>query len=116
MNQVILIGNVGAAVYRVTPQGVPCMDIRMATNQPPRRDSDEAPPADWHNVCIFGKGAEVAQDKLKVGCELFVRGHLRHYLNKQDPYRGRQERTVVIAEHFSIINPPKTKVPYGESE
>lgn len=67
-------------------------------------------PTEWHNVVVFGETAEVAQQYLVEGSEVYIEGrlHTRKYTDKQGVERYATE---VICESLQLGAKPQGTVP-----
>jgi single-strand DNA-binding protein len=79
MNRAELIGRLGAdPLIRYMPDGSPVVNIRIATDESYKDKSGEKiKRTEWHNVVLFGKGAENAANFMSKGRLIFVEGKLR---------------------------------------
>lgn len=80
INKVILVGNLGAdPEIRYTQSGSAVANLSLATAESWRdRDSgDMQERTEWHRLVMFGRTAEVAQQYLKKGSQIFVEGRLQ---------------------------------------
>jgi single-strand DNA-binding protein len=79
LNRVQLIGNLGKdPELKYTPQGTPVAKLTIATNE---RFKDKAGEwqdrAEWHNVVLWQRLAEIASEYLKKGGKVFIEGRLQ---------------------------------------
>jgi single-strand DNA-binding protein len=79
MNKLIIIGNVGRdPELRYTPAGQPVASFSVATNRRYRTGSGEQrEETEWFNCSAWGKLAEVANQYLSKGSQVYVEGQLR---------------------------------------
>ena len=74
MNKVILIGNVGRdPEMRYTPQGQPVTSFSVATSY--GKGDDKA--TEWLNCSAWGKQAELTNEYLRKGSQVYVEGRIR---------------------------------------
>ena len=74
MNKVILIGNVGRdPEMRYTPQGHAVTSFSVATSY--GKGYDKA--TEWFNCSAWGKQAELTNDYLRKGNQVYVEGRIR---------------------------------------
>ena len=78
-NLVILIGNLGKDVeYKVTPSGTPVANFSIATSETWKdKDGNKQEKTEWHNIVLWGKTAEIANQYLKKGSSVFIEGKLQ---------------------------------------
>ena len=79
LNKVILIGNVGSdPEMRYTPSGIPVTSFRMATNRRYTTSGGETrEETDWFRVSVWGKQAEVCNQFVTKGRQVYVEGRVR---------------------------------------
>ncbi|WP_163558346.1 single-stranded DNA-binding protein [Halomonas sp. NO4] len=80
VNKVILIGNLGQdPEVRFMPSGNPVANLRLATTDTwmDRQSGQRQERTEWHNVVMFNKLAEIAQQYLKKGSRIYVEGRLQ---------------------------------------
>jgi single-strand DNA-binding protein len=93
INKVILIGNVGKdPEIRYMPNGNAVANFNIATSEywKDKQTGEQKDRTEWHRVVIFGKLAEIANEYLKKGSQVYVEGSLqtRKWLDQsgQDRY------------------------------
>src|SRR5690606_12355417 len=80
VNKVILVGHLCADVdVRYIPSGQAVVNVRLATNESwkNRETGEREERAEFHNVVMFGRLAEVAAEYLRKGSQCYVEGKLR---------------------------------------
>ena len=80
INKVILIGSLGQdPEIRYMPGGKAVTRITLATNEAWRdkQTGEMKEKAEWHRVVLFGKLAEVANEYLRKGAQVYIEGQLR---------------------------------------
>lgn len=80
INKVILIGNLGnEPEIRVTPSGTIIATLSVATSEQwkDRNTGQQQTKTEWHRVVIFGKLAEIAQQYLHKGSQVYLEGKLQ---------------------------------------
>lgn len=86
-NKVQLIGNLGAdPEIKQMENGKKLAKVSLATNESYKNNSGElVKETQWHNLVIWGKTAEVAEQFLTKGSEVVVEGKLvtRNYTDKE---------------------------------
>jgi single-strand DNA-binding protein len=80
LNKVILIGNLGRdPEMRYTQNGDPIANFSLATNEVWNdRSGQRQERTEWHRVEVFGKQAQIAQDYLRKGRQVYVEGSIRY--------------------------------------
>ena len=80
INKVILIGHLGQdPEVRSMPSGGSVANLRLATTESWRdkQTGENKEATEWHTVVVFGRTAEVAQQYLRKGSQVFIEGRLR---------------------------------------
>jgi len=78
-NRIIIVGNLGSdPETRFTPQGTPVCNFSVATSDR-RKDSNGAveKTTSWFKVSVWGRQAELAQEYLAKGRQVYIEGRLR---------------------------------------
>jgi single-strand DNA-binding protein len=79
VNKVILIGNLGKdPELRYTPGGSAVTNFPIATNER-WKDKNGQPQerTEWHNIVLWGRLAEIANEYLKKGSPVYIEGRLQ---------------------------------------
>ena len=106
VNKVILVGNLGHDVeVRQMTNGNPVANIRIATNERwTRKDTGQVQEhTEWHNVVLFGRRAELAQQYLQKGSRIYVEGRLRTR-SWQDREGQERRSTEVVADDMQFLD------------
>ena len=109
VNKVILLGRLGRDPKTSDAQGLTICRLALATTRRYKgRDGEKKEETEWHNVVVFGKTAEVAQQYLVKGSEVYIEGrlHTRKYTDKQGVERYATE---VICESLQLGARPQGK-------
>ena len=109
VNRVTLLGRLGRDPKTSDAQGLAICRLALATTRRYKgRDGKEE--TEWHNVVVFGRQAEVAQQYLVKGSEVYIEGrlHTRKYTDKQGVERYATE---VICESLQLGAKPQGTVP-----
>ena len=79
VNKVILIGNLGKdPELRYTPGGAAVTNFSIATNERWKDKSGQSQErTEWHNIVLWGRLAEIANDYLKKGSPVYIEGRLQ---------------------------------------
>ena len=103
VNKVILLGRLGRdPETRTTQGGMTICRLAVATDRRWKDQSGEKQQeTEWHNVSIFGKQAEIADQYLKKGSEVYIEGRLktRKYQDKEGIERW---STDIICESMQL--------------
>lgn len=105
INKVILIGNLGADPdTRYTGSGTAICTLSLATTESwvDKNSGQKQERTEWHRVKVFGKLAEICQEYLQKGRQVYIEGSLR-----TDKYTGKDgvERysTDIIASNMQML-------------
>ncbi|MCL2184076.1 MAG: single-stranded DNA-binding protein [Chitinispirillia bacterium] len=95
INKVILIGNLGRdPELRYTPQGRPVVNFSMATTERwTSKEGEKQEKTEWHNIVLWGRQAEIANQYLKKGSSCYIEGRIstRSWEDKDKVKRYRTE-------------------------
>src|SRR3989344_5351279 len=103
LNKVFLIGNLTRdPELRMLPSGKPVVSFGVATNRIWKdQQGNQQKEAEFHNVVVFGRQAEIANQYLAKGRSVFIEGRLRtSSWNAQDG--AKRSRTEIIAERVQF--------------
>ena len=104
INKVILFGNLTRdPELRALPSGMNVVNFSIATNRVYRdREGKKQEQADFHNIVVFGRQADVVAQYLKKGRAVFVEGRLqtRSWDDKQSGEK--KYRTEVVADRVQF--------------
>ncbi len=105
VNKVILIGNLGAdPEVRYTQSGTAVANVRLATTDS-RRDKetgDFVDTTEWHRVVFFGRTAEVVQEYLRKGSQIYVEGRIQTR-KWQDRDGNDRYTTEIVADQMQML-------------
>jgi single-strand DNA-binding protein len=79
VNKVIILGRLGADPdLRSSPSGVTSCNLSIATSQSwtDKSSGEKKEKTEWHRVVFFGRPAEIIDQYVKKGQELYVEGSL----------------------------------------
>lgn len=98
LNKVMIIGNLTRdPELKALPSGIKVVNVSVATNRVFKdRDGKKQESAEFHNVVIFGKIAELTAQYLKKGNQAYFEGRLQTRSWEQDGQK--KYRTEIIAE------------------
>ena len=103
VNKVILLGRLGRdPETRTTQGGTSVCRLAVATDRRYKdKDGNKQEETEWHNVSLFGRQAEIADQFLRKGSEVYVEGrlHTRKYTDKEGVERW---ATDIIAETMQL--------------
>jgi single-strand DNA-binding protein len=104
LNRVLLIGNVGRdPEVRYTQSGRAVGNFSIATSE---RFTDGAGQqqerTEWHNIVVWGRNAEIAQQYVRKGRQLYVEGRLQTR-DWVDPQGVKHYKTEVVCDRFLLL-------------
>ena len=105
VNKVIVLGNLGAdPELRSSPSGVTTCRLSIATsmNWTDKSSGEKKEKTEWHRVVFFGRSAEVIDQYLKKGQQLYIEGRLQTSKYEKDGIE--RFSTDIIGESFNFIS------------
>ena len=105
VNKVIILGNLGAdPELRSSPSGVTTCRLSIATsmNWTDKSSGEKKEKTEWHRVVFFGRSAEVIDQYLKKGQQLYIEGRLQTSKYEKDGIE--RFSTDIIGESFNFIS------------
>lgn len=115
LNKVLLIGNLTRdPELRSTPSGQSVASFGLATNRvwkdPQTGERREA--AEFHNIVLWRRLAEIAGQYLRKGSKIFIEGRLQT-TSWQDQSGVKKYRTEIVAENMQMLDrKPQGGAPY----
>ena len=104
VNKVILVGRLGRdPETRYTSGGQAVCNFSMATDESFKNKSGERQKrTEWHKIVVWGKQAEIAQQYLKKGSQIFLEGRIqsREWTDKENQKRTSFE---IVATSFRML-------------
>src|SRR3989338_6379672 len=102
INKAMLFGNLTRdPELRALPSGVNVCNFSIATNRAYKdRDGKKQEQADFHNIVVFGRQADIVAQYLKKGSSVFVEGSMQTRSWKKEGQK--QYRTEVIADRVQF--------------
>ena len=105
INKVIIVGNLTKdPETRYTPSGSAITSFSVATNESwkDKQTGEKKERAEFHNITIFGKLAEIAGEYLKKGSQVYIEGSLR--TEKWQDNQGQDRYTTkIIANEMQML-------------
>jgi single-strand DNA-binding protein len=117
LNKVLIIGSLGAdPEMRYTPGGKPVTSYSVAVNRGWRTSEGERKEAtEWFNVVAWGNLAEICNQYLHKGSQVYVEGRLQTR-SWEDANGIRHYRTELVANEMIILDGRSFVAEYDESE
>ena len=103
-NKITIVGNLGRdPVLRYTPQGTAVCDFSVATTER-RGGAGGEEITTWFKVTVWNKQAEVVNQYLSKGRQVYVEGRLEHRIFTDE--EGRERGTVeIVANDVQFLGP-----------
>jgi single-strand DNA-binding protein len=104
VNKVILIGNLGKdPEMRYTPNGQPVTSFSLATTERWNdKNNQKQEKTEWHNIVVWGKLAELANQYLKKGRSAYIEGRITTR-SWDDRDGNKKYRTEIIANQIQFL-------------
>lgn len=113
INRVTLVGHLGASPeMRSTQSGSHVTTFSLATHETWRDRATQAVQerTEWHRVVLFARLAEIANQYLSKGSQVYIEGALR--TNKWQDQKGQDRYTTeVVANELQLLDSNRTKSP-----
>jgi single-strand DNA-binding protein len=104
VNRVILVGRLGRdPETRYTGAGQPVCNFSIATDETYKdRSGQRQKRTEWHKIVSWGKQAEIAQQYLKKGAQIYLEGRIqqREWTDKEGQKRTSFE---IVANNFRML-------------
>lgn len=104
LNKVMLIGNLGRdPEMRYTPSGRPVTTFSMATNRSWKTsDGERRTETEWFNIVAWGSLAEICNQYLKKGNQVYIEGRLQSR-SWEDDDNVKHQTTEVVAKEMVML-------------
>jgi single-strand DNA-binding protein len=104
VNKVILIGNLGKdPELRYTPGGQPVASFSLATTERwSDKNGQRQDKTEWHNIVVWGKLAELANQYLKKGRSAYIEGRITNR-SWDDRDGNKKYRTEIVANQIQFL-------------
>jgi single-strand DNA-binding protein len=105
LNKVLLIGNLGRdPETRYLPSGGAVCNFSIATSERfTDKSGQKQERTEWHNIVMYGKLAEIAQQYLKKGSNVYIEGRIQTS-KWQDKQTGQDKyRTEIVADQMQML-------------
>lgn len=105
VNSVTLIGNVGnEPEIRVTQNGRKLCRLSLATTERYSKGGELQEKTLWHNVTLWEKSAEIAENHIHKGYKVYIEGRL-NYSEWVDENQQKRKGTDIVANRVIILTP-----------
>jgi single-strand DNA-binding protein len=103
MNSVNLIGRLTADPTLTERKGIQVGNLRLAVQRPRKDGEDQG--ADYVDITVFGRQAEICKEYLAKGRKIAVQGRLHH--SEWDGENGRRQKLEVKADSVEFLDARK---------
>ena len=105
VNKVILIGNLGRdPEIRYLPSGQPVASFSIATTENFNdRSGARQERTEWHNIVVWGKQAELCNQYLKKGRQVYIEGRISNRQYEAKDGSGKRYRTEIVAQRVQFL-------------
>ncbi len=105
LNKVLIIGRLGQdPEMRYTPSGRPLTKFQLAANRTwTTADGEKKSETEWFNIVAWGKLAEICNQYLKKGQQVYVEGRL-HTRRWQDDDGSNHSSVEVITQEMIMLD------------
>ena len=104
VNKVILIGNLGGdPTVRFTPTGTAVANFNIATTERfTNKSGEKEERTEWHRIVAWGKLAEICQQYLKKGKQVYIEGRLQTR-QWEDQQGQKRTSTEIVANNMQML-------------
>jgi single-strand DNA-binding protein len=106
INKAIIVGNLGRdPEVRYTANGSAVANVTVATSESwkDKQSGERQERTEWHRVVFFGRLAEIAEEYLKKGSQVYVEGSIRTQ-KWQDKESGQDRYTTeIVARDMQML-------------
>ncbi len=104
VNKVILVGNLGAdPTIRYTPNGTAVANFNIATSETfKNKNGEKETRTEWHRVVAWAKLAEICNEYLKKGKQVYIEGRLQTR-SWEDQSGTKKYSTEVVARDMVML-------------
>jgi single-strand DNA-binding protein len=104
VNKVILIGNLGSdPQVRYTPGGQAVANFNIATSERfNNKNGEKEERTEWHRIVAWGKLAEICQQYLKKGKQVYIEGRLQTR-QWEDQQGQKRQTTEIVAQNMQML-------------
>jgi len=104
VNKVILIGHLGAdPEVRFTQSGTAVANMRIATSERfKNRSGEQEERTEWHRVVAWARLAEICQQYLKKGKQVYIEGRLQTR-SWEDQQGNKRYSTEIVATNMQML-------------
>ena len=101
-NRVVLVGNLTRDVeLRYTPQGTAVTDVSLAVNERVKRNDQWVEEANFFDITLWGRTAEVAGEYLGKGSSILIEGRLK--LDRWEQDGQKRSKIKIVGEKMQML-------------
>jgi len=113
LNKVMLIGNVGGdPEIRTTPSGIRIAKVSLATNRRQKNGDEWTDVPEWHNLEFWDKLADVVEQWVKKGSQLYVEGRIKYDKWTDDQGTDKYWTSISVSEMVMLGSSGQTGTEY----
>lgn len=115
MNQVIIVGRLGANPESRAIQGGSVCNFSVATSESySGRNGKAEERTEWHRIIVYGKLAEVCMKYLTKGCQVLVEGKIqtRSWVKDNGSKHSLTEIVASTVKFLDLKGPSNGEIPY----
>ena len=113
-NKVMLIGHLGSdPEVRYTPSGVKTCRFSLATSEKFEQNGEMREKTEWHNVIAWNKLADICEQYLSKGKQVFIEGKIRYESWEKDGVK--HYSTKIIANTMKMLGKKDSSSGSGEN-
>ncbi|HKD65578.1 MAG TPA: single-stranded DNA-binding protein [Candidatus Binataceae bacterium] len=105
VNKAILIGNLGRdPEIRYLASGQPVASFSIATTEVFNdRNGSRQERTEWHNIVVWGKQAELCNQYLKKGRQVYIEGRISNRQYEAKDGSGKRYRSEIVAQRVQFL-------------
>jgi single-strand DNA-binding protein len=117
VNKVIILGNLGAdPELRRTASGLAVSNLRIATTEFfQNREGQKDKRTEWHRVVAFGRLAEICNQYLKKGRQVYLEGRLQTR-EWEDQKGDKRYTTEIVMTNMTLLGGQRGETAFGADE
>lgn len=105
LNKALLIGNLGRdPETKYLPSGGAVCNFSIATTEKYKdKDGNKVERVEWHNIVMYGKLAEIAQQYLKKGATVYLEGRIQTRKWQDKSTGADRYSTEIVADQMQML-------------
>jgi single-strand DNA-binding protein len=108
VNEVILLGNTGNDPKIINASSGKIAKFSLATSESYKdKNGERKTLTEWHNCVVFGKLADIVEEYVKKGMQLYVNGKIKYGEYESDGVK--KYTTDIIVNTLKMVSKPEKK-------